>query len=176
MRLHLHDNVRVDRYLGADAAFVARLAAELGGARITSSASWFEPRDGIGDDDLGALVFAADDIRIELQLWNSVLGLLDTWLARRDEPVHGAPFTHHALDPSRVHHERPTEPVVRFVRELVDVWAVAAGHALAIAPSWRSFDTPRMTVAGWRGRQLAFDAHLSQLMSEPLGALVLLTR
>lgn len=166
----------MDPYREADAAFVARLTAELGGARITSSVAWFDARDGLGDPDLGALEFAGD-VRIELQLWSSVLGLLDTWLAHRDEPVHGDRFTHHALAPSRVHLELPTDPVIGFGRELVDVWLVAAGYPRSAAPpTWRPATTRRPAVAGLRGRQLAFDAHLAQLLSEPLGELVLFSR
>jgi hypothetical protein len=167
----------VDRYSDADAAFVARLTAELGGARIaTFFGNWFEPRDGVSDDDLGALELVTDEVRVELQLWESVLGLLDTWLARRDEPVHGG-FAYWAVARPRAHLEVPSEPVMRLGRELVDVWLVAAGHTPTTAPPiWRPAGTQRATVAGLRGRLLAFDAPLSQLMSEPLGQLLLLTR
>lgn len=83
------------------------------------------------------------------------------------------------------HHEmrldRPTAPVLDLARRLAGRWlALAGGGTLLLAdepPTWRPVEAHRdlgPMSEPWHGRSLEFDAHLSQLMAEPLGLLELI--
>ncbi len=168
------------RCADADAAVVELLRAELDGVRILGAARWYEvARETPGDDTyVGAVGFGIErsPARVEVALGHGALVPLDAWLGRRDRS-----FVQTAMDPRlrEIAVDRPSALVVDLARRLASRWlAIASGDALVLAAAWtwRPIAEPRDLGAidePWHGRSFAFDAHLSQLMSEPLGVLEL---
>jgi len=175
--------IDASRCADADAAVVELLRAELDGVRILGAARWCEvARQTHGDDTyFGTVGFEVErsPARLEVALGYGAIVQLDAWLARRDQGLQS--FVQTAMDPRlrEIDVDRPSALVVDFARRLASRWlAIASNDALVLAAAWRWWliDEPRDLGASaerWHGRSFTFDAHLSQLMSEPLGILEL---
>jgi hypothetical protein len=148
----------VSRFAEADAAATAFLQANLGVRVLSAVDVDAEPDD--NHDGAIAFVVRSSDVSIELALWSHAAIAIDLWLMRTRSS-----FIQSCFDANLVGFTEPSLPMVDFARRLCTTWIELAlgGGDLELASGWQR---PR------RGRALYLDAKLSQLMSEPIGALV----